>query len=113
MDAWGGRRIVTESIELFIEGHGLSSGRMIWLLAHPLPPSPISKLDRRHTGRLRKRDNVLTGGWGEGEGEEQNQYDRKKAWSSITIKYFLEGQFNSSKSGGNKRVTERRWPGMN
>ncbi len=27
----------------------------------PLPPSPIIKLDRRHTGRLRKRDDLLTG----------------------------------------------------
>ncbi len=24
------------------------------------PPSPVSELDRRHTGRLRKRDNLLT-----------------------------------------------------
>jgi hypothetical protein len=34
--------------------------RMMWLLAHFLPPSPVSKLDRRHTGRLKKRDNLLT-----------------------------------------------------
>ena len=27
----------------------------------PPPPSPVSKLDRRHTGRLRKKDNLLTG----------------------------------------------------
>ncbi len=33
----------------------ISRGRMIWLLAHPHSPSPISKLDQRHTGRLRKR----------------------------------------------------------
>jgi hypothetical protein len=25
------------------------------------PPSPVSKLDQRHTGSLRKRDNLLTG----------------------------------------------------
>ncbi len=37
----------------------LSRRHMIWLLPHPLP-SPVSKLDRRHTGRLRKRDNLLT-----------------------------------------------------
>jgi hypothetical protein len=30
-------------------------------------PSPVSKPDRRHTGRLRKRDNSLTGEWGGGE----------------------------------------------
>jgi hypothetical protein len=37
---------------------------MIWLL--PPPPSHVRKLDRRHKGRLRKRDNLLTGegvGW--------------------------------------------------
>ncbi len=39
----------------------LYRGRIIWLLAQPIPPSPVSKLDRRHTcGRLRKRDNLLT-----------------------------------------------------
>ncbi len=39
---------------------------MIWLLAQPLPStSPVSKLDRRHTGRLRNRDKLLVG---EGEG---------------------------------------------
>jgi hypothetical protein len=30
-------------------------------LARPLPLSPVSKLDRRHTGRLRKRVSLLTG----------------------------------------------------
>ncbi len=40
-----------ESIERFIEDH--ARGGMI-----------VSKLDRRQTGRLRKRDNLLTGkGW--------------------------------------------------
>ncbi len=29
---------------------------MILHLAHPLSPFPVSKLDRRHTGRLRKRE---------------------------------------------------------
>jgi hypothetical protein len=44
---------------------------MIWLLAQPPPPSPVSKLDRQHTGRLRKR-------------EEGRPWARsKKAWSSI------------------------------
>jgi hypothetical protein len=31
-------------------------------------PSPVSKLDRRHTGRLGKRDNFLTGEGGSGDG---------------------------------------------
>ena len=30
----------------------------------PPPPLPDSMLDRRHTGRLRKRDNLLTGDGG-------------------------------------------------
>jgi hypothetical protein len=34
---------------------------------HPFPsPSPISKLDRRHTGKLRKRENIQTGENGRG-----------------------------------------------
>ncbi len=40
-------------------------------------PSPVSKLDRRHTGRLRKRENFLTE---EGAGGGRS---RKKAYSSI------------------------------
>jgi hypothetical protein len=49
----------------------------------PPPPTPVSRLDRRHTGRLRKRDNLLggEGGWGGGHGAES--HDRKKAWYSI------------------------------
>jgi hypothetical protein len=39
------------------------------------PSPPLSKLDRRHTGRLRKRDNLLTGeGWG---GWERSQNSTK------------------------------------
>ncbi len=37
---------------------------MIGLPTPPLPPSLVSKLDRRHTGRLKKRDNGLTGAGG-------------------------------------------------
>jgi hypothetical protein len=48
-------------------------------LARPHPtPSPaatVRKLDRRHTGSLRKRDNLLT----EGEGEGGKSYNGKKA----------------------------------
>jgi hypothetical protein len=42
-------------------------------------------LSRGYTGRLRKRDKLLTGergGGGDWQGVES--YDRKKAWSSIT-----------------------------
>ncbi len=50
----------------------------------PFPPSLVSKLDRRHTGRLRKRDNLLTGKGGDGDGGRgAESYVRKKAWPSI------------------------------
>jgi hypothetical protein len=57
----------------------LSRLRIIWLLLNPLPPSPVTKLDRRHTGRLRKRDNLLTGEGGGG----AKSYAGEKTWSSI------------------------------
>ncbi len=41
----------------------------------PPPPPPFSKLDRRHTGRLRKRDSLLTG---EGAGVEPNHTTARK-----------------------------------
>jgi hypothetical protein len=48
----------------------------------PLPPSPISELDRRHTGRMRKEDNLLTGEGGRGVGGAKSYDDGEKAWSS-------------------------------
>jgi hypothetical protein len=45
-----------------------SRGRIIWLLHHPSPTS-VGELDGRHTGRLRKRENLLAeGGRGDGVG---------------------------------------------
>jgi hypothetical protein len=49
---------------------------MIRLHALPLLP-PL----QRHTGRLRKTGNLLTGEEGRGRGAES--YDRKKAWPSL------------------------------
>jgi hypothetical protein len=49
-------------------------------LAHPPPPPPpfpVSKLDRRHTGLLRKRDNLLTTGGG------RQIIRRRESWSSM------------------------------
>jgi hypothetical protein len=48
----------------------------------PTSPSPVRKLDWRHTGRLRKGDNLLTeeGGW---DGGGAKSYDGEKAWSHI------------------------------
>jgi hypothetical protein len=46
-------------------------------------PSPVSKLDRLHTGRLRKRDNLLDG-IGRGMGWARSRIIRPQvAWSSI------------------------------
>ncbi len=50
----------TERIEWFIEGQAFSP---LSDLA-PFPTSKVCKLDQRHTVRLRKRDILLTGGWG-------------------------------------------------
>jgi hypothetical protein len=47
---------------------------MIRLLAHPLHPSPV----RRHTGSLRKRDNLLRGEREKGVGEETNHTTARK-----------------------------------
>ncbi len=43
-----------------------------------LPPSPVSKLDRQHPGRLRKRDDLLRGEEGDGVGEESNHTSVRK-----------------------------------
>ncbi len=52
----------------------------------PFPSPPVSKLDRRHTKRLRKGVNSWREmGW-EGLGEEPSH---KKAWSSIINQYSL------------------------
>jgi hypothetical protein len=51
-------------------------------LPTPFCPSPVSKLDRRHTGRLRKRDNLLTGEE-EGVRGEAELYESERAWSSV------------------------------
>jgi hypothetical protein len=54
---------------------------MIRLLAPPPSPlSLVSKLDRRHTGTLKKRHNLLTGEWRAGVGGGAESYDRKEAW---------------------------------
>ncbi len=73
----------SESIEWFIRDQApLRSSD----LTHPPPPSPLSpfsKLDRRQTGRLRKRDKFLTGSGAKAGGQGAESCDCKKAWSSI------------------------------
>ncbi len=55
---------------------------VVWFGSYPTPPSPVSKLDRRHTGRRRKRDNLLSERGREGGGGAKS-FDGEKAWSSI------------------------------
>ncbi len=53
----------SESIEWFLEGQAFSCP--YYVAPNPSPSlAPISKLDWRHTGRLRKSDNLLTGDGG-------------------------------------------------
>ncbi len=70
-----------EIIKCFIDGQAfLAVGYdLAWLNTSP---SLVIKLDRRHTGRLRKIDCLLSGGK-EGGGPGAESYDRAKAWSSI------------------------------
>ncbi len=48
---------------------------------------PLSKLDQWHTGRLRKRDSLQTGG-GEWGGWGAKSYDGEKAWASVNHSIF-------------------------
>ncbi len=75
----------TESIEWFIEDQTFMSPYDLPPPTPNSPLSPISKLNRRHTGRLRKRDNLLTGG---GSGRR----DSEKALSSIKSFNTLWGE---------------------
>jgi hypothetical protein len=61
-----------------------------------LPPLPVGKLDQRHTGRLRKRDNLLMGEWGGGV-RGAKSYHNEKTWSSINRSIFSvsKGHFMS------------------
>ncbi len=49
----------------------------------PFPPFLVSKLDRRHTRRPKKRDNLLMGEGKEGVGGGAKLYEGEKAWSCI------------------------------
>jgi hypothetical protein len=73
---------------LMYECQGRGTRLSLRLLISLLPPSHVSKFDRRHTGSLRKRDNLLRG---KGVGERAKSYDRKKAWSSLINHSILSG----------------------
>jgi hypothetical protein len=55
-------------------------GRMIRLLAHPLPPSPVIKLSLFLSFTVELTDRIGRGKWG---GRGDTLYNREKAWSSI------------------------------
>ncbi len=77
---------------MFYRGPGFFS-RSYDMVLPILPLSPVSKLDRLHIGRLRKRDNKPTEeGWGGGY-RGAKSYDRKKAWCSINL-LILSGRAN-------------------
>ncbi len=56
------------------------------LLPNPLHLSPVGKPDRRHTGRLKTRDNLLTRGGGRGGAK---LYDRKKPVPLSVTEYYV------------------------
>ncbi len=59
---------------------------MIRLHASPLPdPLPVSKLDRQHTGRFLKRDNLLKDEGEEGAGMEPNHKTEKRKLGHLKI----------------------------
>jgi hypothetical protein len=68
------RHLQAERIELFMENQAFSP---TYDMVLPLPS--VSKLEWRHTGRLRKRDNSLTGEVRGG----AKLYDGEKAWGPI------------------------------
>ncbi len=78
--------VTAESNERFIEGQAFSQS---YNLAPTPPPPPVPSVsDRRHKGRLRKRNNLLRG-TGEGVGEESNHTTAKKPGPVKMIQYFL------------------------
>jgi hypothetical protein len=53
-------QLTSESIYCIIEDQAFSPWYHFGSTLTPLPHSPFSKLDRRHIGKLRKRDNLLS-----------------------------------------------------
>ncbi len=58
--------------------------RVIRLLAHPFPPTPVSKLPLFLSLPVNRRSSLLTGGGGGGGGDDDSKlYDNEKAWPFI------------------------------
>ncbi len=64
---------------------------MIWLQTHPpAPPSPVSKLNRRHTEKSDKKRQLAAGrGMGKGVDEEPNHTTARKPGPLYIIQYSL------------------------
>ncbi len=83
------------SVEGIIDDHALSRSYdlgfgFIATLSRPPPhPLPVSKLNRRHTGSLRKRDNLLPGEGKKGVGKEPNHTTARKPGPLRIIQYSL------------------------
>ncbi len=75
----GGRRQENDYFSLSPNISNRAVGQSPVFGSSPTPPI-VSKLDRRYMGRLRKRDNLLTGGErGKGVEEEPNHTTARKA----------------------------------
>jgi hypothetical protein len=74
---------------------------VVWFGSSPTPsPSLVIMLDRQHTGRLRKRDNVLTGDVGRGWARShiirsQESLALYKLYSTLCSPYFREPFFTA------------------
>ncbi len=101
---YGNALSLAESVEWFMEDQAFSQSYDLDPPT-PTPSSPVSKLYRRHTERLRKRDNLLTRE-GEGGGRGSKSYDSETAWSSInnSILSALDAILKLNKQSGGVSV---------
>ncbi len=89
-------------IECFIEDEAFLTSYD--LAPTPPPPhSPFSKLGQRHTGRLRKRNNLLIREGGREWGRCQTIYYGEKAWSSIKHSTVSDLGLADNRTGKEKR----------
>jgi hypothetical protein len=74
----------------------LSRSPMNWLHLHPLHPSQVGKVDRQHSERLRKRDNLLkvNGGLGGGGGVKSVEIMRRREKTLSSINHSILSAFD-------------------
>ncbi len=87
----------------------LSCCHMIWLIAHPLPPFPVSKLNRRHTGRWERETSCWRVGGGGGAGERVIRI----IWSQESLVLYepfnilwVRTIYNNHPTNKNKHITD-------